>query len=426
MRLHSSRFTAFPAPVPGGSLALTSELPAPTIPRAGGRHVPALDGLRGVAIILVLILHATEGLNRLHKVPALVKATYIGFTGVDLFFVLSGFLITGILLEAKSGPAYFRVFYTRRVLRIFPLYYAFLLLIFVVLPLFPLDLGPTFGELHHHQAWYWFYVSNVLNALQGGWRIDGRLTPHFWSLAVEEQFYLVWPAVVYLLSRRGLRNTCIGLVLTVPLLRLGLRLEDVNPVAVYVLTICRADALAIGALLAIVVRADHGPERLSRVAMPALLVSAAATALMGVWRGGFEQFDAVVGTAGYSVFAALYASALAVTITRPPSGGWLARAASVGWLRTFGKYSYAIYVFHQPITGMLEHVFPFEPLQKRIGTTAAGIGFFAAVIAISFLCALASWNLLERRFIALKDRFRYRVAVPLHAPTPAPVQESLE
>jgi len=384
------------------------------------RHLAPLDGLRGIAILLVVVLHGTDALSGLRPVSETVlQVTNVGFTGVDLFFVLSGFLITGILLDAKGAPGYFRIFYARRVLRIFPLYYAYLALIFLLLPHLPVSLPARYAELRNHQVWYWAYLSNVLNAINAGWGIDGRVTGHFWSLAVEEQFYLVWPAIVFALSRARLRDACIVLIASAPFLRLAMRLADVNPVAVYVLTPCRVDALAVGALIAVMLRSAEGKELIRRLTLPVMVVSIAGLTMMGTWRHGFGQFDGVVGTIGYSVWAAFYGSVLAAVLTVPPILTGLPKLLSARWLRFFGKYSYAMYVFHQPLAGLLQRSFPRLLVENRVGSPVAGSLFVATLLGVSTLAALLSWWLLESRFIALKDRFQYSVR-PLR---PAPPLE---
>src|SRR5947209_649249 len=167
-----------------------------------GTHMPALDGLRGLAILMVLAFHFSLG----HLAPErfLLAIPYtvagIGWVGVDLFFVLSGFLITGILYDAKASQTYFRDFYAKRVLRIFPLYYGVLVAFFMVIPLVhPLR---SVTELKPVQAWAWLYATNVKDSLAGDWCFDKvwvRLN-QFWSLAVEEHFYMIWPVAVLLLG----------------------------------------------------------------------------------------------------------------------------------------------------------------------------------------------------------------------------------
>jgi peptidoglycan/LPS O-acetylase OafA/YrhL len=149
-------------------------------------HIPALDGIRGVAVLMVMLFHICPGLFRaedsLFKVVR--RMAYIGQLGVDLFFVLSGFLITGILLRSKGSVGYFRNFYIRRILRIFPLYYGFLLVFFFLIP-------PPYGTAGvpaTGQAWYWFFGQNIASTFtQTGTGGPG----HFWSLAVEDRVELL-------------------------------------------------------------------------------------------------------------------------------------------------------------------------------------------------------------------------------------------
>jgi peptidoglycan/LPS O-acetylase OafA/YrhL len=386
--------------------ALTAQQPAPS--PAGARHILALDGLRGIAILLVILLHGTEAIGRVHAIAPNVGTVFnIGFTGVDLFFVLSGFLISGILLASKGSPSYFRVFYIRRTLRIFPLYYAYLALIFLVLPVMSVTFRNNYSDLRSHQFWYWTYLDNFFTATKGGWRMDGAVTAHFWSLAVEEQFYLIWPAVVLLMSSKSLRNLCIAMVVATPFLRLGFRLADINPVAVYVLTFCRADALALGALIAVTLRTENGRALIRRHAVNALMVATVVLAATGAWRHGFDRFDIVVGTIGYSVWAAFYGALLCVAVTRPPRAEWIATLLSARWLRFFGKYSYAMYVFHRPLAGLAEDLWIFHSGGGALHSTIEWIGFVGAILIATTLAALCSWWLLERRFIALKDRVPY-------------------
>ncbi|HLL88149.1 MAG TPA: acyltransferase, partial [Tepidisphaeraceae bacterium] len=200
------------AAVRDGGVAGGFEGPLP----AARTHYPALDGLRGLAILLVMVSHYVAppaGGGRWGLVFR--RAADAGWVGVDLFFALSGFLITGILLDAKGKPGFFRNFFARRTLRVFPLYYGVLFVVCVLLPaLGLLKLGVPLS-----QRWLWLYATNLFPLLRSAdgagfffpnsWDLQFG---HFWSLAVEEHFYLAWPLVVYALGRRPLMVTCAALM----------------------------------------------------------------------------------------------------------------------------------------------------------------------------------------------------------------------
>ena len=196
------------------------------------KHILALDGLRGMAILGVILFHAAvEYAPSTLSGKALGAVFNVGWGGVDLFFVLSGFLITGILLETRGTAGFFRNFYARRTLRIFPLYYGVLFVIFVVLPHYrPFD-TPGLQTIARNQGWFWTYLTNFGFIVHGSvfGNSDWLLLNHFWSLAVEEQFYLVWPLLVYLLSGRSLRVICVFLFVEALFLRSGLAVMHQRP-----------------------------------------------------------------------------------------------------------------------------------------------------------------------------------------------------
>src|SRR4029450_1185274 len=177
-------------------------MPKPTVHSAG--HVPVLDGLRGIAILMVLGHHYSIVWSRTIPLESGIRSVLeFGWCGVDLFFALSGFLITGILIDAKGQESYFPRFYWRRLVRIFPLYYVFLAAVFVLLPFFP-GIGVTTAQVA--PWWYLTYLQN--------WKPNrGASDPflgHTWSLAVEEQFYGVWPLIVRFSSTKVLTWVCVA------------------------------------------------------------------------------------------------------------------------------------------------------------------------------------------------------------------------
>jgi len=203
-----------------------------------------LDAVRGLAVLLVL-LHNTDIYPSLHL--HLISAN--GWIGVDLFFVLSGFLITGILLDTKQSAGYFTNFYARRCLRIWPLYYSLLLFMFVIVPILRPSDGHAVFEARSSPWWAFpVFLQNFLIPIPT--MATGALGVT-WSLAVEEQFYLVWPVVVKFCSQAQLRKIAIAVICISPALRYYLALHQVN---IYSNTFCRLDGLMAGALLALVIR----------------------------------------------------------------------------------------------------------------------------------------------------------------------------
>src|SRR5690606_28281082 len=224
-----------------------------------------LDGVRGLAVLAVMLLHFTlfvpmDGAERF-----LNGWLQTGWIGVDLFFVLSGFLITGILMDTRDDPHHFRNFYARRTLRIFPLYYAYLVLLFLVLP----ALHEGYAMEHatdDRRIWLWTYMGNFLMAR--GWEAMPSHTTHLWSLAVEEQFYLVWPLLVFAVRRRWLMALC-GLTFLGAILTRAYLATQGAAAAAYVLTPARMDTLAAGALVAVVLR-QRGPDAVRALILPML------------------------------------------------------------------------------------------------------------------------------------------------------------
>ena len=373
-------------------------------PPAAGAHHPALDGLRGVAVLLVLAFHFLhiDGEGGVAE-RSLLSTTRVGWAGVDLFFVLSGFLITGILLDARGGSGYFRAFYARRVLRIFPLYYAYLAVLFLLLP----RLLPTLDVKAETQGWLWTYLGNVLFAREGGFHAS-PFTGHFWSLAVEEQFYLAWPLVVWLVPRRRLAVVCAALVLGAFMLRLSIHRTTFNATAAYVLTPARMDALALGALVAIAAREPGWWPRLRRFAPWGLGASALAVGAVWVHQGGLFGGDPVVQVWAFGPLAAGFAALLVLALDGG-GGSRLTRVLARPALRGAGKYSYGLYVLHYPIFLALEAAgFTSLALASALGSRMAGMAAFTAVAgAATFAAAILSWNLLEKRFLRWKDLVPY-------------------
>jgi peptidoglycan/LPS O-acetylase OafA/YrhL len=373
------------------------------------RREPVLDGIRGVAILLVVFHHVVifSGMTRDATVDRVVRMFgNASWLGVDLFFVLSGFLITGILYDTRESPSYFRSFYGRRVLRIFPLYYGFLALTLVAGPLWLS--AETAAQLTDSQGWYWTYLSNVQVALYG-WQQPLHIG-HFWSLAVEEQFYLIWPFVVAALDRSRLMRVA-GSCFVIALALRASAPFDLSPLGAYVLMPTRMDSLAAGALLALAVRGPLGIRALGAVPVRLLAFGTAACAVVFLWRRGFNELDPVINSAGFSLFAATFACLVAAALVADERA-LLRRVLCRPTLLWLGQYSYGLYVFHQPIIMIVrESGWQADMLPRVWGSQLPGLAAFAAVVvALSIACALASWHIWEVPFLRLKRYFPYRPA----------------
>jgi peptidoglycan/LPS O-acetylase OafA/YrhL len=374
----------------------------PEAPRGTGPHMAVLDGVRGVAIVMVLCVHFIGNLPAYTAFGrAIAKLANYGIWGVDLFFVLSGFLITGLLYDAKGSAHYFRDFYVRRTLRIFPLYYGVLALLFIVLPALPTPYPAGLAESARHQAWLWLYVSNAYLAVHRAWVLP--YVGHFWSLAVEEQFYLLWPIVVLSFGRRSLLGICVAVTVLALALRSAVSFAGGGYVAQVVLTPCRFDALCVGGFLALAVR-SVGLERVARTARLSLGPLLGLVLLASAWNAmQGSLLDVVLPIRGTLI--ALTFGALLVTSLAAQPGSVLSRLLRGRVICFLGTRSYGLYVFHGIIAyAMGEHQAALDALAARIGPGAALVVEAGAGAGASILVAAASYELYEKHFLRLKDR----------------------
>lgn len=388
--------------------------PAVEVAGPSRRHVPALDGVRGVAILLVLVSHLMLFNDHTGSRfgDSLSALRGLGWVGVDLFFVLSGFLITGILFDTLKDSHYFRSFYMRRFLRIFPLYYGFLFLLMI--------LGHWGPGMHFD----WNGRQYVLLAYLQNTGIWFRVTDfhpgiwadldHFWSLAVEEQFYLFWPLLVFLVrGRKRLMALALALSGFALVLRIVLYLHGSSPLLIFMLTPCRMDSLLLGGLAALVVRGDSGwiPRR---AMLPAATLAAIVIVTYTLWHLGGDMRDYFFGaTFGYSVIA-LGCVAVLIASLEPESVAH--RIFRWSWLRSLGKYSYGIYVLHifishavsmgtDRLLGSSLRIWLTPYLHSR---PLAVLVEFCVNVAAVFLAAFLSYQLYEVHFLRLKRHFGYR------------------
>jgi peptidoglycan/LPS O-acetylase OafA/YrhL len=385
-------------------------------------RVGALDGLRGVAILLVLMVHLVSmGAAPQHPkiiMWALLRVMYYGWTGVDLFFVLSGFLITGILIDSKTSTNYFKTFYMRRVLRIFPIYYLTLFVLLALEPVFA-STQPWLRALYPNPAsWvsFFFYYQNWwMPICQPG----ETILSHFWSLGVEEQFYMIWPACVLLAAPRRLKWVCLIGSLCALTLRFILAEPGTGSELIISITATRADALLIGCFLAMVVR---NPDWLRRVkpASPYVfsfsLLGLGAIGYFGheLWsRGYFTE------TLGFTLIACAYGYVVLWAFLQNGTGSILDRVLNTAVLCMFGKYSYGIYVYHLIIFLVLARIFHTYSWygQSFVPSMLACFAF----IGVSLGVAALSFHFIETPFLSMKKYFQPATpnGSPLHSASSA-------
>jgi len=372
-----------------------AEDPAPAHPVSP--RLPTLDGLRAIAILLVvphnLNLIATFGGTQL-----VVAALHRGWIGVQLFFVLSGFLITRILLDARDAPAYYRSFFVRRALRIFPLYYAALLVLFVLLPALGLV---SFESDPMVELSYWAYFSNWY----GPFHQVPDTVSHFWSLAIEEQFYLLWPFVIHRRSAAWVMRLCLAIAAASLLLRVAMLVAGTPTQTIYQFLVTRMDALALGGAAA---AAFHVPSVASwtlnhrRFLLGASFLSLAVGAAIS---RGYNSLDPMTLSLGYTFLAVAFALSVAAGAAADHLGaaGW---PGVLRWppLRRVAKYSYAMYVLSVPL-----HFLVGKPALSALGLESSqsilvDLAYIIVGTALSFVAAAASFHLLEVHFLKLKDR----------------------
>lgn len=375
-------------------------------------HIPALDGLRGLAILLVLMHHAGIVRKESTGVVGWVYSNIasMGWVGVDLFFVLSGFLIGAILVRCEGQPNWIRNFMARRALRVLPLYFIVIFVCFNVLILIPFRGTDWLRELRSDQIWYWLHIANFRRILVD---LDPTAAPvewfsTYWSLSIEEHFYLAWPIVIVFCGTRSLWKASVAGIAGVILLRTAIALGEFPDSLIYNNTFTRIDGLMLGTLLAWL--HHFHPERLARAKwIPAIAFVLGFLAFfipmtLGYHGGGRRTLYGllVLYTASISIGGATVWYLVTQGAENP-----IARVFSMNWLRSFGKYSYAIYVFNKPIILGIAIV-----CKNQFGrlSTLQGLVAFAVIAALCWSAGWLSWRLIEEPFLRLKRYFPTRPA----------------
>ena len=363
--------------------------------------IPGLDGLRAIAFLLVFALHT----NYLQ----------IGWVGVSLFFVLSGFLITGILLDMKKALAsnqYFLKFYGRRFLRIFPLYYFYLLLVVVITTwLISLPYRPRYMQTALDQIKYaFFYVYDFFFATDAF--KQSNFLDHTWSLSVEEQFYIVWPFLLLQVPDKYLKKLFLAVIIMGPVFRLALyfvhasgviaSLADDPAQAIYPMPFSHMDAFALGAYISRF-SIPHAKKQFLILLVLIPVIGFAAQYMATGEIGAVSAFGYPLQMPysfqfvwGYTLLNYFFA----ILIYGVAREGWFVRFLEIRPARYLGKISYGMYVYHFPIiwfAGRMADLSIMDPLLKPL---IAGVSLVATILMASL-----SYFLLERPILNLKDRF---------------------
>lgn len=384
--------------VKAGTVEVTREQATDEAVSLSRKHLPALDALRGIAILLVTFYRFRNGPEDDSYAGQLFEhGLQWGSRGVDLFFVLSGFLITGILFDSKTrDPHFFRNFYARRSLRIFPLYFGSLALFLVALPLL-FSLPSAFDAPRTNQFWLWSYCSNIFMSFEGTWCF-GALD-HFWSLAVEEHFYLMWPLIIFFCTHRQALIAALTLAGLAALGRVSLSLVTEPGVAVDVATWFRCDALLIGSAFSLLLRSNLDRTTYRRLAWGALTIGLVGSV---PW---LLQPESRLKTLPHTTFAILFGGVVALAATSA-AYSWCQGIWNSRMLAMFGRYSYAMYVFQAPLIPLVAPVFSTAILMNYTGSLfAARIIYIASMTLLTLALAIVSWNVLEKHCMQLKKRF---------------------
>jgi peptidoglycan/LPS O-acetylase OafA/YrhL len=393
------------------------------VPNLSGR-IPELDGLRGIAIGMVLIYHYFLVIIQVPpgSVAAYLLATgRLTWSGVDLFFVLSGFLIGGILLDARGSSNFFRVFYARRFFRIVPIYGIFLFGFFAFLLLIRSGKAPAFADVPMNEIPWLAYPVFLQNFWMVAKNTMGMIVlSATWSLAIEEQFYLTLPSLVHFFDSRRLLQIVIGGILSAPILRIALRyFYPRNSFSYGYLMPCRADALLLGVLGAILLRNSlyrgwlEKNYRLLQILL-FLLVGGAAFLTIKSPSG----HDYLMSTIGFTWLAVLYACVILYALTQ--KGSLLGSFLRTKWLGSLGTIAYGTYLLHTPVLLLISRPFWPKPMETN---RFSDLWVSVLALVITLVICRFSWLYFEKPLVKLGHSSDYKFASAGSIASPEPGQE---
>lgn len=346
------------------------------------KYYKELDGVRAVAALMIMVCHFFLYANSQNNFfLALKKISVFGQTGVSLFFVLSGFLISRILLNTKKEKYYFRNFYVKRILRIFPLYYSFLFFYYYGLPIILSEEVYPFSE----QKYFWVYLQNIARTFE--WKSEGPV--HFWSLAVEEHFYFFWPILVFFFSTTRIVQIIIAIVILAFLCRVILLQYDLS---VYYFTLTRVDELAIGAFLALLEKQGKLCEKNARYFLAIFL--SIFIPLVFIWVYYTGKGNVTIQATKYILQSLIFFSFIGWVISVKEKNTFR-KILSIKLLSFAGMISYGLYVFH-PIC--------FQLVNRFLWVEYSLVNFLMSFV-ITFIIATLSYYFLELPFLRFKKKF---------------------
>ena len=352
-------------------------------------HVPSLDGVRAIAALMVMFFHFFQNLTPNNTVVSFLKTlSSFGQTGVSLFFVLSGFLITRILIREKNSAFFFRNFYLRRTLRIFPLYYLYLILVFIIIPLFNHHQLPALSK----QIYHWVYLQDF--AITFNWDFVGPV--HFWSLAVEEHFYLFFPLIVYYLKENHLLYAIAAILLSSLIVRF---IMNKNGYEVFYFTFSRLDELSLGAILAVFEAKNKITQQITYRFIYLFIIIALPTMLL--WFVYSKQANEGIQVAKYLLISLSYFCIIGFIVSAPNSH-FIKKALQFKPLVYIGKISYGLYVYH----GLCFHYM--TSVYHGSSIIMLFIGSFLFAIVVSSI----SFYVFESFFLRYKDYYKIKNTFP--------------
>jgi peptidoglycan/LPS O-acetylase OafA/YrhL len=358
------------------------------------QHYPALDGLRGTAILLIVLYHNFKPIDT----PGSDLLTFLGWISVDLFFALSGFLITDILLKTAGRKDFLRNFYVRRILRIFPLYYLSLILFLYIVPWLHLHFDVKYYS--DNQAWLWGYLQNWLFVVKA--QDQTNSLNHFWTLAVEEQFYLLWPLVILLFRKPKYLLIFIStLFVIVPMLRLWVWNKHFPGLHYFNLfTFTRIDSICIGCIIALMQRVNR--EFLKRFTLPLIIFFSAVNIIFYLYNRHHQFTFPHLALVGYSSIAVMFGLVVNAAISGKTK--LINLVFNTRILKFFGKISYGFYIFHWPVYLLL---YP-DLIVWMNGMAIGWLSEFVVSLLVSMAAIAISWlsfKYYESFFLKLKDKF---------------------